>query len=159
MITGVQTGSGIRHDKYNIRGIARVRRNRKNDIFMQRGLYIDEAHTALDIFRFAVFLGARAPLWPAHVSGCLGVCLCGSHKKFQNCMVLLLLQEIVRDSSRLSRKQCSQLGPVSKFSVSLVILTSRCFLYKHFVALPRGYGSAATSSNWDWSSRAMVFYS
>ena len=27
-----------------------------NDIFMQRRLYIDEAHTALDIFRFAVFL-------------------------------------------------------------------------------------------------------
>ena len=32
-----------------------VRRNRKDDIFMQRRLYIDEAHTALDIFRFAVF--------------------------------------------------------------------------------------------------------
>ena len=29
--------------------------NRKDDIFMQRRLYIDEAHTALDIFRFAVF--------------------------------------------------------------------------------------------------------
>ena len=30
--------------------------NIKNeDIFMQRRLYIDEAHTALDIFRFAVF--------------------------------------------------------------------------------------------------------
>ena len=28
----------------------------KIDIFMQRRLYIDEAHTALDIFRFAVFL-------------------------------------------------------------------------------------------------------
>ena len=27
----------------------------KNDIFMQRRLYIDEEHTALDIFRFAVF--------------------------------------------------------------------------------------------------------
>ena len=27
-----------------------------------RDLYIDEAHTALDIFCFAVFLGARAPL-------------------------------------------------------------------------------------------------
>ena len=29
--------------------------NRKDNIFMQIRLYIDEAHTALDIFRFAVF--------------------------------------------------------------------------------------------------------
>ena len=29
--------------------------NRKDDIFIQRRLYIDEAHTALDIFRFAAF--------------------------------------------------------------------------------------------------------
>ena len=29
--------------------------NRKDEIFMQRGLYIDKAHTALDIFNFAVF--------------------------------------------------------------------------------------------------------
>ena len=42
-------------DKYNIRGIAHVRTNRTDDIFMQRRLYIDEADTALDIFRFAVF--------------------------------------------------------------------------------------------------------
>ena len=28
---------------------------KNEDIFMQRWLYIDEAHTALDIFRFAVF--------------------------------------------------------------------------------------------------------
>ena len=28
---------------------------KNEDIFMQRRLYIDEAHTALDIFRFAVF--------------------------------------------------------------------------------------------------------
>ena len=55
IIPGVQTGNGIPHDKYNIRGNARARRNRKDDIFMQRRLYIDEAHTALDIFRFAVF--------------------------------------------------------------------------------------------------------
>ena len=27
----------------------------KNDIFMQKRLYIDEAHTVLDMFRFAVF--------------------------------------------------------------------------------------------------------
>ena len=30
-------------------------RNRKDDILMQRRLYIDEAHTVLDIFRFAAF--------------------------------------------------------------------------------------------------------
>ena len=29
----------------------------KNNILMQRRLYIDEAHTALDIFRFAAFFG------------------------------------------------------------------------------------------------------
>ena len=51
MIPGVYTGNGIPHDKYNIRGIAHVRTNRKDDIFMQRRLYIDEAHTVLDIFR------------------------------------------------------------------------------------------------------------
>ena len=56
MIPGVQTGNGIPHDKYNICGIAHARTNRKDDIFIQRRLYIDEAHTALDIFCFAVFL-------------------------------------------------------------------------------------------------------
>ena len=35
MIPGVQTGNGIPHDKYNIRGIAHVRTNRKDDISMQ----------------------------------------------------------------------------------------------------------------------------
>ena len=39
---------------YNIRGIAHAHTNRKNDIFMQRRLYIDEAYMAQDIFRFAV---------------------------------------------------------------------------------------------------------
>ena len=53
MIPGVLTGNGIPHDKYNIRGIAHVRTNSKDDIFMQRRLLIDIAHTALDIFRFA----------------------------------------------------------------------------------------------------------
>ena len=38
MIPGVQTGNGIPHDKYNICGIAHVRTNRKDDIFMQRRL-------------------------------------------------------------------------------------------------------------------------
>ena len=55
MITGVFTGNGIPHDKYNIRGIAHARTNRKDDIDIQRRLFIDEAHTALDIFSFAVF--------------------------------------------------------------------------------------------------------
>ena len=50
------------HDKYNIRGIAHARTNRKDDIFMQRRLYIDEAHTALDIFRFAVFFQSKLHL-------------------------------------------------------------------------------------------------
>ena len=51
----VQTGNGTPHGKYDICGIPHVRTNRKDDIFMQRRLYIDEAHTTLDIFRFTVF--------------------------------------------------------------------------------------------------------
>ena len=38
MLSGVQTGNGITHDSYNIGGIAHVRTNRKDDIFMQRRL-------------------------------------------------------------------------------------------------------------------------
>ena len=38
MLRGVQTGNGILHDRYNIRGIAHVRTNRKDNIFMQRRL-------------------------------------------------------------------------------------------------------------------------
>ena len=38
MLSGVQTGNGIPHDKYNIYGIAQVRTNRKDNIFMQRRL-------------------------------------------------------------------------------------------------------------------------
>ena len=38
MLSGVQTRNGTPHDKYNIRGIAHVRTNRKDDIFMQRQL-------------------------------------------------------------------------------------------------------------------------
>ena len=38
MLSGVQTGNGILHDRYNIRGIADERTNRKYDIFMQRRL-------------------------------------------------------------------------------------------------------------------------
>ena len=55
MLSGVQTGNGTPHDKYNIRSIAHSRTNRKDDFFMQRQLYIDEAHMALDTFRFVVF--------------------------------------------------------------------------------------------------------
>ena len=51
IIPGVQTENGIPHDKYNIRGIAHVRKNRKDNTFRQRRLYIDEAHTGSDIFR------------------------------------------------------------------------------------------------------------
>ena len=50
MIPGVQTGNGIPHDKYYVPGIAQVRTDRKDDIFMQRRMYIDEAYTVLDIF-------------------------------------------------------------------------------------------------------------
>ena len=38
MLSGVQTSNGTPHDKYNIRGIAHARTNRKDDIFMQRQL-------------------------------------------------------------------------------------------------------------------------
>ena len=38
MLSGVLTGNGTPHDKYNIRGIAHARTNRKEDIFMQRRL-------------------------------------------------------------------------------------------------------------------------
>ena len=38
MLSGVQTGNGIPHDRYNLCGIAYVRKNRKDDIFMQRRL-------------------------------------------------------------------------------------------------------------------------
>ena len=41
--------------KHNIRVIAHACTKRKDDIFMQRRLYIGKADTALDIFRFAVF--------------------------------------------------------------------------------------------------------
>ena len=50
MIPGVLTGNGIQHDKYDVRGIAQACTNRKEDIFMQRRLFIDDAHTALNIF-------------------------------------------------------------------------------------------------------------
>ena len=36
MLSGVQTGNRIPHDRYNIRGIAHAHTNKKDDIFMQR---------------------------------------------------------------------------------------------------------------------------
>ena len=69
MLSGVQTGNGTPHDKYNIRGIARAHKQKRRHFHAKTGsaklyiyigvgsrdLYLDEAHTALDIFRFAVF--------------------------------------------------------------------------------------------------------
>ena len=61
MLSGVQSGNGTPHDKYDIRGIAHFHAkttNAKLYIYIgvgARDLYIDEARTALDIFRFAVF--------------------------------------------------------------------------------------------------------
>ena len=36
MLSGVQTGNGIPHDRYDIRDIAHGRTNRKDNILMQR---------------------------------------------------------------------------------------------------------------------------
>ena len=61
MLSGIQTGNGIPHDKHDIRGIVHACANRKKDIVMQRRLYIEEARTALDIpleisrFRSAIY--------------------------------------------------------------------------------------------------------
>ena len=38
ILSGVQAGNGKPHNRYNISGIAHVRTNRKDNIFMQRGL-------------------------------------------------------------------------------------------------------------------------
>ena len=50
MLSGVQTGNGIPHDEYDVHGIAHARTNKKDEIFMQIRLYIDYAHTSLNIF-------------------------------------------------------------------------------------------------------------
>ena len=50
MLSGVQIRNGIPHDKYDVLGIAHARTNRKDNIFMQRRLYIEDAHTARSIF-------------------------------------------------------------------------------------------------------------
>ena len=36
MLSGVQPGNGIPHDRYDIRGIAHVHTNTKDDTFMER---------------------------------------------------------------------------------------------------------------------------
>ena len=41
------------HDRYDVCGIAYVRTDRKDNIFMQRQLYINEAHKVLNILRNA----------------------------------------------------------------------------------------------------------
>ena len=38
MLSGVQTGNGIPHDRHNIRGFAHAGTHRRDDIFMQRQL-------------------------------------------------------------------------------------------------------------------------
>ena len=38
MLSGVHTGNGTPHDRYDIRGITHARTNRKDDIFIQRRL-------------------------------------------------------------------------------------------------------------------------
>ena len=43
MLSDVQTGNGIPHDKYYIHGIAHAYTNKKDDIFMQRRLYIEQS--------------------------------------------------------------------------------------------------------------------
>ena len=70
MLSGVQTRNGTPHDKYNIRGICPCAHKQKGRHFYvkmtsaklylyigvgARDFYIDEAHTALDIFHFAAF--------------------------------------------------------------------------------------------------------
>ena len=64
MLSGVQTGNGTPHDKYNIRGIARAHKQKRRHFHAKttsaklyiyirvrsRDLFIDEAHTALGIF-------------------------------------------------------------------------------------------------------------
>ena len=55
MSSGVQTENRIPHDRYDIRGIAHAHTNTYLLKWRQGDLYIDKAHTVLNIFRFAVF--------------------------------------------------------------------------------------------------------
>ena len=56
MIPSVYTGNWIPHDKYDVHGIAHARTDRKDNIFMQRRLYIDKTQTALNIFPTTTFI-------------------------------------------------------------------------------------------------------
>ena len=71
MLSGVQTGIGTPQDKYDIRPCAHKQKRQhfhakttsaKLYLYIGvgvRDLYIDEAHTALDIFRFAAFFNQK----------------------------------------------------------------------------------------------------
>ena len=73
MLSGVQTGNGTPHGKYDIRGIAQAHKQKRRHFHAkttsaklyihngvgERDFYIDEAHTELDIFRFVAFLSYR----------------------------------------------------------------------------------------------------
>ena len=78
MITGASTGNGIPHDRYNIRGIAHAATNKKDKIFMQRRLYIDEntsrwTYSALRYFNLRIQnMEAR---WPICLIQALNSCL------------------------------------------------------------------------------------
>ena len=62
MLSGVQTGNGTPYDKYNIRGIAYVRTNRKDDIFMQRRLVQSFTYT-LEFGRGTCTLTKHTQCW------------------------------------------------------------------------------------------------
>ena len=64
MLSGVQTGNGTPHDKYNIRGIARAHKQKRQHfnakttsakLYLYIGTCTLKKHTPLDIFRFAAF--------------------------------------------------------------------------------------------------------
>ena len=69
MLSGVQTGNGTPHGKYDICDIAQAHKQKSRHFHAKtasaklyiyngvgaRDLYINEAHTALDIFRIAAF--------------------------------------------------------------------------------------------------------
>ena len=83
MLSGVQTGNGTSHGKYNIRGIARAHKQKRRHFHAKttsaklyyyigvrpRDLFIDEAHTVLHIFpacclvRFAAFFWLCFATW------------------------------------------------------------------------------------------------
>ena len=62
ILSDVKTGNEIPHDIYNVRGIAHARTNRKDNIFLQRRLYIDKAHTARTYSALWYFFVMTPPL-------------------------------------------------------------------------------------------------